>query len=192
MTRSILAILGTAVLGILAAACAHSPPEQAAPAPEAHPARAAPAPGRPGGMMAMCPMSVPGTQVSATDTADGEALTFTTTPDQVAELRSRVHAMADMHNQHHSGGEGGMHEHGMHEHGMHGHGMHGHEGMTSGMAMPPPSRATVEDLANGARILVTPNDAADLQKLQSAVRGHAQHMSQHGCGMMGQGGVDHG
>jgi hypothetical protein len=53
--------------------------------------------------------------------------------------------------------------------------------------MPPPSRASVEDLPNGARITVTPNDAADLQRLQSTIRAHAEHMQQHGCAMMGQG-----
>jgi len=134
-------------------------------------------------MMAMCPMNVPGTHVSASDIADGEALAFTTTPDQVDELRTRVRAMADMHNQHHGVGKDGMH----HE-GMSGGGMGAGGERMGGMMMPPPSRAAVEDLANGARIVVTPNSSADLQKLQSAVRMHAQHMEQHGCGMMGHGG----
>jgi hypothetical protein len=116
------------------------------------------------GMMEMCPMTVPGTVVNAADTANGEALTFTTTaPDQVAELRIRVHAMANMHNQHHGGMGGGE--------------------RMGGMMMPPPSRAWVEDVENGARISMTPNDLTDLQKLQSAVRMHAAHMQQHGCRM---------
>jgi len=119
-------------------------------------------------MMAMCPMTVPGTQVFAADTANGEALTFTTTPDQVTELRIRVHAMGNMHNQRH-GGVGG------------GEGMMG--GMKGGKMTPPPSRAWVDDVENGARISMTPNDSADLQKLQSAVRMHAEHMQRHGCGM---------
>ncbi len=183
MTRS---ILGTAVLSVLAAACAHSPPAQAGPTPAAHPASAAPPRERAGDMMAMCPMGVPGTQVSAIDTADGEALDFTTTPDQVAELRSRVHAMAEMHNRHHASGDVGVRGHGMHGHeGMRGGMMEGGGPEKRGMMMPPPSRAVAEDLANGARLVVTPNEAADLQKLQSAVRMHAQHMTQSGCGMTG-------
>lgn len=135
-----------------------------------------------GGMAGMCPMSVPGTQVSAAETPSGEALTFTTTPDQAAALREKVHAMADMHNQHHAGGAAG---HG----GMMGGGMGGMGtgGGAGGMQMPPPSRASVEDLPDGARIVVTPNDPADLQQLQSTVRGHAQEMQQHGCGMMQHG-----
>ena len=86
--------------------------------------------------------------------------------------------MAEMHNQHHAAA-GGMHD----DHGggkMDGHGM-------GGTMMPPPSRATVEDVENGARIVVTPNDSADLQKLQSTVRMHAEHMQQNGCGSMHRG-----
>jgi hypothetical protein len=132
-------------------------------------------------------MSVPGTNLSAADTSTGEALTFTTTPDQAAALRERVHAMADMHNRHHAsgdaghGGMGGMHGGGM----MGGHASHGgQDGMMGDMEMPPPSRAAVEDLPDGARIIVTPNDPADLERLQKTVRMHAEHMQQHGCGMM--------
>jgi hypothetical protein len=63
-----------------------------------------------------------------------------------------------------------------------GHG--GQDGRMGDMQMPPPSRAVVEDLPDGARILVTPNDPADLERLQKTVRAHAEHMQQHGCGMM--------
>jgi hypothetical protein len=126
----------------------------------------------------MCPMSVPGTQVATADAVNGETLTFTTT-GPVAELRSRVHAMAEMHNQHHAAG--GTHG------GMMGGGMMG--GMGSGKAMGgmmPPSHATVVELENGAAMTLMPNAPADLEKLQSAVRMHAQRMQQNGCGMMGQ------
>jgi hypothetical protein len=61
------------------------------------------------GMAALCPMQVKDTKVEASDTDQGAALTFTTKGD-VAELRRRVTAMADMHNAHHGGP--GMHEHG--------------------------------------------------------------------------------
>lgn len=139
---------------VILSACAHAAPSGQAAAP-------------PDQMMAMCPMTVPGTQVYAADTANGEALTFTTSPDQVAELRIRVHAMGNMHNQRHGGMGGGQ----------------AMGGMMGSMIMPPPSRAWVDDVENGARISMTPNDPADLQKLQSAVRMHATHMQQHGCRM---------
>jgi hypothetical protein len=48
-------------------------------------------------MAGMCPMGVQGTKVEANNTDNGAALTFTTTGD-VAELRRRVTAMAEMHN----------------------------------------------------------------------------------------------
>ncbi len=133
---------------ILTACVHHAPPAVAAADP---------------GMMAMCPMTVPGTQVYAADTANGSALTFTTAPEQVAELRIRVHAMGNMHNQRHAG-------------------MGGDEKM-GGKMMPPPSRAWVEDVDNGARIAMTPNDPADLLRLQSSVRAHAEHLQRHGCEM---------
>jgi hypothetical protein len=174
MTRVLL--LGTAAFALLSA-CAHSPSTETSP----RAATASQAPGQAGDMMAMCPMNVPGTQVSATDAANGETLTFTTT-DQVAELRSRVHAMAEMRNKHHAAG--GMHE------SMRGGGTGSGKAMGGGMMgdgmMMPPSNATVVDLDKGASITLTPNDPADLQKLQSAARMHAQKMQQNGCGMMGQ------
>jgi hypothetical protein len=98
----------------------------------------------------------------------------------VATLRERVRAMAEMHNSHHAAGDaghGGMH-------GMHGGMGGGPSGGMEGMEMPPPSQASVEDLPDGARILVTPRDPADLQKLQTTVRQHAKHMQEHGCGMI--------
>jgi hypothetical protein len=176
-------LLVTTVVAFAGTACMHA--GHAAPGTEAtsNAAAAPPPAGAPmDGMAGMCPMSVPGTKVSASDTASGEALTFTTTPDQAAALREKVHAMADMHNRHHSSGEAG--HGGMMGGGMMGGSMEGMNGGMGGMPMPPPSRAAVEDLPDGARIVVTPNDPADLTRLQSTIRSHAEQMQQHGCGMM--------
>ncbi len=132
----------------------------------------------PADMMQACPMAVPATQLAVADTPDGEAVTFTTASDHVAELRSRVHAMADMHNRHHA--QGGAEQ--MHGGMQHGGMMEGMGGMDASM-MPPPSRAAVEDVDGGARLAVTPNDPADLDRLRSTVRMHAQHMQETGtCG----------
>jgi hypothetical protein len=116
-----------------------------------------------------CPMTVPGTQVAAADTATGGVLTFTTTsPDQVAELRSRVRAMADMHNHHHSA-EGGM-----------GSG----DGDGTAMSVPPVSTAAVEDTDQGARMVLTPTDASQVPDLQRIAREHAALMQAQGrCDM---------
>jgi hypothetical protein len=162
------------LLATTALACSHgSGGSKSDPAAQPRPA-ATDAPPRTGAAPPMCPMDLPGTQLTAADTATGEALTFTTTPDQTAALRERVRALAAMHDQHGAtrgsgttaSGRGGM----------------------GGMPMPPPSHTTVEDVDNGARMVVTPNDPADLAKLQSTVKMHAEHMQQMGCGPMGHGG----
>lgn len=139
-----------------------------------------------GGMsMQNCPMSVPGTQVAAADIPEGEAITFTTSPERVGELRMRVRTMADMHNRHHQGGQ----MEGMHGGTQHGQMMGSGSMESSGAAdghdamMPPPSRAVVQDVDGGARIVVTPADPADLDRLRSTVRMHAEHMRDTGtCG----------
>jgi hypothetical protein len=174
MTR---ALLGALVLALAGTACAHADPAVTAPA--ANPAAASSATSaHPAGM---CPMSVPETKVVAADTSTGESLTFTTTSDQVSVLREKVHAMSDMHNRHQAsgdaarGGAGSMG--GMMAGGAMGPGM-------AGMPMPPPSRTAVEDLYDGARIIMTPVDPADLQRLQATVRTRAENLQQNGCGMM--------
>lgn len=167
MTRafvSLFAALAISGTGCMAGMVAHAVPPPAQP-----PLGAAPA-----DMMQVCPMAVPGTQVAVSDTPDGEAVWFTTAPERIPELRSRVRAMADLHNRQHAGG--GAEQMGG---GMMGGGM---SGMGASM-MPPPSRAAVEDVEGGARLVVTPNDPADLDRLRSTVRMHAQHMQETGtCG----------
>ncbi|HET8539629.1 MAG TPA: hypothetical protein VFL83_07130 [Anaeromyxobacter sp.] len=210
-------------------------PSQPAPAPAES---RAPSAGR--AMVMPCPMSVPGTDVAAEETPDGEALTFTTTsPQLVPDLRERVHAMADMHNRHHHGGQMGTQGmHGDAHAGMRGEarqgategephagvngeaggGMQGeaqggtthggagaarggtgsgemgagsagssegsHEGTDAHARMPPPSRAVVEDVDGGARLTLTPDDPADLDRLRTAIRAHAEHMQHtYSCSM---------
>lgn len=169
MTRAFVSLFAALAFwgtGCMAGMVAHAVPPPAQP-----PLGAAPAE-----MMQACPMAVPGTQVAASDMPDGEAVWFTTAPERIPELRSRVRAMADLHNRQHAGGGaeqmGGM----MMGGGMMGGGM---SGMGASM-MPPPSRAAVEDVDGGARLVVTANDPADLDRLRSTVRMHAQHMQETG------------
>lgn len=133
------------------------------------------------GMMGgMCPMKVPGTAVSVADTEGGVALVFTTSTGDVAELRRRVHQVAEMHNRHHSGGmmSGGMHDGGTGEHPMgRGGGM-----MSPGMMIG--SAATAEDVEGGARIVLAPKDPSQLDALRRHVHGHAERMSHGECPMM--------
>jgi hypothetical protein len=162
-------LLAGAAAVMMIAGCAHAPSAERTPTSTIAEKAIAPA----GSLTGMCPMSVPGTHVSAVDAVNGEALAFTTT-GQVAELRSRVREMAEMHNRHHA--DPGTRE-GMLAGGVTGVG----HAVTS--ARIPPSWATVMDVEDGASLVLAPSAPADLEKLQSAVRMRAQRMEQEGCGM---------
>ena len=86
-------LLSIFVSGALAAAGAQNPP--------ASPKAGTPMPGMTQGMshgaMMSCPTSLEGTSVAVADTATGVTVTFTTKPENVAELRKRVEQMAAMH-----------------------------------------------------------------------------------------------
>ena len=136
-----------------------------------HAAQSAPGRAMQGGLAGMCAAEVPDTRVAVSDTPSGGAITFTTSAANVDEVRRRARAMADMHNQRH-GADAAQAPSG------------GQRGMMAGM-MPPPSHAVAEDVDGGARISVTPNAPADLEKLRSTMRMHAEHMQGGHCGMMG-------
>lgn len=106
-------------------------------------------------MAGMCPLEVSGTQVASAETSDGAAIAFTTTGD-VANLRQRVHHMAEMHD--HMAGE---------------------------MMKMVPSSAHAEDIDGGARIVLVPKDPAQLSELRAHVRDHAAMMAGGHCPMMG-------
>jgi hypothetical protein len=148
-------VAATAALTLLSA-CAHAPPETASrpPAAERPSAHA-------GSMMANCPMSIPGAQVSSAAAEGGETLSFTSN-EQVPELRSRVHSMVAFHNQRHPAD--------------------GSHGEMMGGGSIPPSYASVVDTEDGANVLLTPTVPADLIQLQASVRVRAHRMRLNGCG----------
>ncbi|HSP76887.1 MAG TPA: hypothetical protein VLQ93_00045 [Myxococcaceae bacterium] len=136
----------------------------------------------------VCPMRVPETQVSVSDTPSGVALTFTTQDEaSVEELRQRLRRMAEMHNLHHGPAAEGVGGGGMGGRGMRG--GQGGAGMRGGMRMIP-STATVEETEGGARLVLTPADPAQLEELRAQVRQHAERMRQGGCPMMMMMGMD--
>jgi hypothetical protein len=116
-------------------------------------------------MAGICPMGVPGTRVSAEDTQNGVAMTFTTTGD-VAALRQRVHAMAARHERM-MGGGGGM----------------------GPCRMMTPSTTRVEDVGRGARIVLAPRDPSQLSELRTHVNARAAQMASGRCPMMGHDGA---
>jgi len=125
-----------------------------------------------------CPLALPGAQMVSEVTADGVALVFTTSGGDAAELQARVHQMAEQHNEaqvpeadarSEKQGDGmGTAE------GAHGMDMHG-------AAREVPSRATVEDIAGGARIVFTPSDPAKVGLLREQIRVHGKEMATSNC-----------
>ncbi|QED28129.1 hypothetical protein FRD01_12985 [Microvenator marinus] len=144
-------------------------------------------------MAQMCPMQVEGTTRKVVKLDDGVGMDFTTTGD-VDELRRRVEKMAQMHAKMHS--EGGMMQgqHGQHDQMKHGemHGkMHGEmtdeqrqkhqemKQMMSGVAV-----STVS-INGGMRMMFTPKDAVQVDKLYEMMEKHSQMMGEQGqCPMM--------
>jgi hypothetical protein len=172
------------IIGALASsACAPSQtgPQPTAPESTAAQAGAQPEPGMKhhdmaGGMKhhdmaATCPMAVAGTSARAEDVDGGAAIAFTTTGD-VTELRRRVAHMAEMHARHHGEGHGPMMGNDS-KMGTMGHGM-----------MMAAAQARSEDIEAGARIVLTPNEPAELARLREHTRQHAEKMASGQCPMM--------
>lgn len=199
-------IVGALTLGGCAASQDSRQPNVAeAPAPPSEPQ---PKPGMAHGMggrdmAATCPMAVEGTTARVEDVDGAAGMAFTTTGD-VAELRRRVAHMAEMHDQHHgknhdkaqdmvgaqpisgsttmAGAEAAAPA--PHAAGMHG-GMHGDgKGMTGDGRKMPLSTARSENIEGGARLIVTPQDPADLAQLREHTHKHAEQMASGQCPMM--------
>lgn len=126
-----------------------------------------------------CPLALPGAQVSSEVTSDGVALVFSIAGGDPADLRDRVHKMADRHNATQApaedAGKKAKQEGGMTSpEGAHGMDMHG-------AARQVPSRAVVEDTKSGARIVFTPSDPAKVGALREQIRVHGREMATTGC-----------
>ena len=179
--RPLLSIIaGVFVLSGCATDRADRQPTAAAPA-EPAPRAAGPERDMQGQMMEMCPMQVEGATVRFEDTADGVALVFTTEGD-ATDLQQRVSQMAMMYNQHQSQEGMNMRMHGPMEGGPpRGHGMGGE------MMMMPPSTARAENIDQGARLVLTPRDPAQLATLRQHAQQMAQAMASRQCPMMERG-----
>lgn len=193
MKTSILFVTGALALGGCASSKAREP--ATTPQTEARQAATAQQESTRGGMMGngemagMCPMRVDGTTVRAEEVEGGAAMVFTTTGD-VAELRQRVAAMAEMHDRRHADGNGhgmGMHSNGGGMQGAKDSGMQccGGKGMKGqGMMMIPPATVRTEEVDGGARLVFTPQDPADLSALREHFAQHAKMMASGRCPMM--------
>lgn len=117
-----------------------------------------------------CPMMVPGATASVADIDGGVAITWSAPPSEVANLRERVHGMAQQKGAMMAAcpcraGAGAP-----------------AQGMMSMQAMPP-ADVRADDVEGGARLTFTAKNAADVPALRSHVRMHIEHMKS-GCPMM--------
>ena len=103
-------------------------------------------------------------QIAATDGERDVTITFTTAGDPVA-LRTHVHEMGAKHDRMAHGG------------GMKGGGMGEHMKMV-------PSHAAVDDIDQGARMVLTPDDPAQLAALREHDHSHVEMMKSGTCPMM--------
>ena len=106
-----------------------------------------------------CPLALPGAQLRSEVTADGVALVFTTSGGDGAELRDRVQRMADRHNAAAPPVE-----------------------PNAAGKKPPASRAAVEEISGGARVVFTPTDPAQVGVLREHIRVHGKEMAEASCG----------
>jgi hypothetical protein len=108
---------------------------------------------------ASCPMTVPDAHVRSEDVEGGVALSFTTESGDIADLRRRVHALAE-HHQRAAQGKGR------------------HDGSM------PAATASVEEIPEGARLLLEPRDPGQLDALRRRAEMHAARMERGECPMM--------
>jgi hypothetical protein len=154
---------------------------------------------------ARCPLDVPGSSVSASDTSDGAALGFTAPPAERTSLRTQVEQWAEQIGRPGaesdmgtgsgapidgsltskgeawagSGNESG----GMGDAQSFNQGPTGAAGAADGARADqfPPVRAVVEDTDLGVRLVLTPNDPADAQRLREATHRQAAELQANGC-----------
>jgi hypothetical protein len=132
-----------------------------------------------------CPMVVESASVEVEETADGVALRFTsTTADNVDDLRNRVEHMARMYEMHGGGqGQGGsmMWQHMGHRRADQSQAGAGRQGPTGAM---PAATAKLENIDNGARLVLTPKDRSQLAALREHARDHERRMESGECWMV--------
>ena len=109
-----------------------------------------------------CPMQIQGTELSIDDVPGGIALTMTTKTGDVAQLRLRIESMAKMHAASAGAGIPGAR--------MHGNNI--------------PFSVKYEEVSNGARLMLTPQDPAKLDEFRVRIREHAEQMKKGNCSMM--------
>jgi hypothetical protein len=126
-----------------------------------------------------CPWMDPEVTVEVEETASEVALAFRGPPGRERELSAFARRMAVMHER--------MMEHRREmgpTHGRMREGMHRDGGMGMMMMRMPPADLRAEEIEDGARLVFTPHDPADLDALGDHLEMHSQMMSARRCPMM--------
>lgn len=143
--------------------------------------------------MRACPMQVEGTVVEVEDTDDGVALVFTTPTGDVAELRDRVQHMGMMLEHH--GADGRMHwgrddrvdgrgqMRGPRQGTRQGQGARRGPQPRGPMRLPDVDTA-VEEIDQGARLVIRPRDEAQLARVRETAHRHHDRLRQGDCLLM--------
>lgn len=194
MTSSIRSMVagGAAAIAVSIATAAGGQTPQTAP-PAEQGAERMPQSGRMGMMMEMCPERIPGARTQLEEVPGGIAVEITTERQaEVPELRRRVERLARMHEERHGmhrGMHGGMMMQGRPDEapsderqptagraGRPGAGMRGTGPMMS-------ASTRVEEVPSGARLVITTESEADVERLREHVRMHVARMEAHECPM---------
>jgi hypothetical protein len=113
----------------------------------------------------LCPLQVPGATVTESDVGGGAALDFRTSAEHVAGVRQRVRLIAAVYNHHGAGTPiDGSPEPSVHSENA--------EDVHPDLGMPVAS-ASVEDIDDGARLVLRPESPSQLQALRERARAHA-------------------
>jgi hypothetical protein len=151
-------LLLTCVACVAACACKRSAPAPA-------PAQAAAA--KPASIVRIedaCPVQVPATAVTVVNTKTGVAMFFTTMPANVNEVRRRVSLLAKMDNPPAAPPSADMPE------------VDPPPSVFGAPAKLVPLQAKVEEISDGASLVLTPLNPMDVESLRAYVRNSAQHM----------------
>ena len=113
-----------------------------------------------GRMGMLCPAALPGVGMTLAEAPSGAAIVFAAPPERAAEVRERVRRVAAMHEQQPVGG--GM--------------RHG-----AGASTWHDATVSVEESQDGARLVFSARDPADVQALRDEVRASVERMQAGAC-----------
>lgn len=124
-----------------------------------------------------CPTEVEGLGVLVAPTDDGVAISFTTSTGDVGDLRERVRHLATMYQRYHRKGGPDI----VWRYVGRGPGVAGQRDADRGWGPMPEVEVSVENIPQGARVEIRPEDPSDLQAVRDVIRHHHERMQGGEC-----------